>query len=120
MSPSEQREHTRYSKKLAVDVHVVVMPRTQSQEGFEARGRTIDIGRGGVLMKLDKEVPEGVQVRLRFWDVPPGVRIWPLMKSGTIVRVEPGEAETQQNTIGAGSLLAIEFAEPFEELEVPA
>jgi hypothetical protein len=120
MSSSEQREHTRYPKKLAVDVHVVVMPRSQSQEGFEAQGRTIDIGRGGVLMKLDKEVPEGVQVRLRFWELPPGVRLWPLMMSGTIVRLEPGEGETRRNMIGAGSLLAIEFTEPFDELEVPA
>jgi len=120
MSSSEQREHTRYPKKLSVDVHVVVMPRSQAQEGFEAQGRTIDIGRGGVLMKLDKAVPEGVQVRLRFWELPPGVRLWPLMMSGTIVRLEPGDGEMQQNTISAGSLLAIEFTEPFEDLEVPA
>jgi hypothetical protein len=120
MSASEQREHARYPKKLAVDVHVMVMPRSQAQEGFEAHGRTIDIGRGGVLMKLDKEVPEGVQVRLRFWELPPGVRLWPLMMSGTIVRLEPGEGSSSEHMIGAGSLLAIEFTEPFEDIEVPA
>jgi hypothetical protein len=119
MSSTEQREHTRYPKKLAVDVHVMVMPRTQSQEGFEARGRTIDIGRGGVLLRLDKEVPEGVQVRLRFWELPAGVRLWPLMKSGTIVRLEPGDGPAGENMIGAGSLIAIEFTEPFEQLDVP-
>jgi hypothetical protein len=119
MSASEQRRHARYPEKLAVDVHVVVMPRTQSQEGFEAQGRTLDIGRGGVLMRLDKDVPDGVQVRLRFWELPPGVRLWPLMMSGTIVRLQPGDGPVGKNTIGAGSLLAIEFIEPFEELEVP-
>ncbi len=119
MGSSEQREHARYPKKLSVDVHVLVMPSSQAQEGFEAQGRTIDIGRGGVLMRLDKEVPEGVQVRLRFWDLPPGVRLWPLMMSGTIVRLEPGADAATDNMIGAGSLLAIEFAEPFQDFEVP-
>ena len=119
MGSSEQREHARYPKKLSVEVHVLVLPASQAQEGFEAQGRTIDIGRGGVLMRLDKEVPEGVQVRLRFWELPPGVRLWPLMMSGTIVRLEPGEGPAGDNMIGAGSLLAIEFAEALQELEVP-
>ena len=120
MSSSEQREHTRFPKKLSVDVHVFVLPASQTQAGYEAHGRTIDIGRGGVLMRLDKEVPEGVQVRLRFWELPPGVRLWPLMVSGTLIRLEPGEDPTRDNMIGAGSLLAIEFSEPLKELEVPA
>ncbi len=119
MSSNEQREHDRYPKKLSVDVHVFVLPAAQSQAGYEAHGRTIDIGRGGVLMRLDKEVPEGVQVRLRFWELPAGVKLWPLMISGTLVRLEPGEGETSDNKIGAGSLLAIEFTEPLKELEVP-
>lgn len=119
MSSSEQREHARFPKKLSVDVHVLIMPASQTQSGFEARGRTIDIGRGGVLMRLDKEVPEGVQVRLRFWELPAGVRLWPLMMSGTIVRLEPGEGPASENMIGAGSLLAIEFTEPFQDMEVP-
>lgn len=119
VSAGEQREHARYPKKLAVDVHVMVMPRSQAQAGFEARGKTIDIGRGGVLLRLDKEVPEGVHVRLRFWELPPGVKLWPLMKSGTIVRLEPGDGPAGENMINAGSLLAIEFTEPFEKLEVP-
>jgi hypothetical protein len=120
MSSSEQRQHTRFPKKLSVDVHVMVLPASQSQEGFEAQGRTIDIGRGGVLMRLDRPVREGVQVRLRFWELPPDVRLWPLMMSGTIVRLEPGEDPTGNNMIGAGSLLAIEFTEPFKELDVPS
>ena len=120
MGSSENREHQRYPKKLAVDVHVFVLPATQAQSGYEAQGRTLDIGRGGVLMRLDKEVPEGVKVRLRFWELPPGVRLWPLMMSGTILRLEPGEDPTTDNMIGAGSLLAIEFTEPLQELEVPA
>ena len=119
MGSSEQREHARYPKKLSVDVHVHVMPTSQSNEGFEAQGRTINIGAGGVLMRLDKEVPDGVQVRLRFWELPPGVRLWPLMLSGTIVRLEPGEGPASDKMIGAGSLLAIEFVEPFKEIEVP-
>ena len=119
MSSSDQREHARYPKKLAVDVHVFVLPASRQNAGYETQGRTINIGRGGVLMVLDKEVPEGVQVRLRFWDLPPGVRLWPLMISGTIVRLEPGENPAEENMIGAGSVLAIEFAEPFKELEVP-
>ena len=119
MSSSEQREHTRFPKKLSVDVHVFVLPASQAQAGYEAHGRTIDIGRGGVLMRLDKEVPEGVQVRLRFWEVPAGVRLWPLMVSGTLIRLEPGEGIANDNMIGAGSLLAIEFTEPLKELEVP-
>ena len=119
MSSSEQREHTRFPKKLSVDVHVFVLPVSQTQAGYEAHGRTIDIGRGGVLMRLDKEVPEGVKVRLRFWELPPGVRLWPLMVSGTLIRLEPGEDPTQDKMIGAGSLLAIEFTEPLKELEVP-
>ena len=119
MSSNEQREHDRYPKKLSVDVHVFVLPAAQSQAGYEAHGRTIDIGRGGVLMRLDKEVPEGVQVRLRFWELPAGVKLWPLMISGTLVRLEPGEGETSDNKIGAGSLLAIEFTEPLKELAVP-
>lgn len=119
MSSSEQREHQRYPKRLTVDVHVMVMPATQSQEGYEARGQTIDIGRGGVLLRLDREVHEGVHVRVRFWELPTGVKLWPLMKSGNIVRVEPGEDVADQNMIGAGSRLAIEFVEPLEELIVP-
>jgi len=119
MSSSEQREHDRYPENLSVDVHVFVLPAAPSQAGYEAHGRTIDIGRGGVLMRLDKEVPEGVKVRLRFWKLPPGVRLWPLMVSGTLLRLEPGEGPTSNNTIGAGSLLAIEFTEPLKELEVP-
>jgi len=119
MGSSEHREHKRYPKKLSVDVHVFVLPADQAQSGYEAQGRTIDIGRGGVLMRLDKEVPEGVKVRLRFWELPPGVRLWPLMVSGTILRLEPGEYPTHDNMIGAGSLLAIEFTEPLEEMEVP-
>ena len=120
MSSSEQREHTRFPKKLSVDVHVFVLPASQTQAGYEAHGRTIDIGRGGVLMRLDKEVSEGVKVRLRFWELPPGVRLWPLMLSGTLLRLEPGEDPTRDNMIGAGSLLAIEFTEPLKELDVPA
>ncbi|MCH7824200.1 MAG: PilZ domain-containing protein [Acidobacteria bacterium] len=119
MSSNEQREHDRYPEKLAVDVHVFVLPAAQSLAGYEAHGRTIDIGRGGVLMRLDKEVTEGVKVRLRFWELPAGVRLWPLMVSGTLVRLEPGEGLTSVNMIGAGSLLAIEFTEPLKELEVP-
>ena len=119
MSSSEQSEHDRYPEKLSVDVHVFVLPAAQSQAGYEAHGRTIDIGRGGVLMRLDKEVPEGVKVRLRFWELPPGVRLWPLMVSGTLVRLEPGEGPTSDNMIGAGSLLAIEFTESLKELDVP-
>ena len=124
MSSSEKREHRRYPKKLTVDVHVLVMPATQSQEGYEARGQTIDIGRGGVLLRLDKSVVEGVKVRIRFWELPPDVKIWPLMKSGRIVRVEPGEAEADEaeaagHMISAGSRLASEFMEPLEELTVP-
>jgi len=118
MSSSEQREHTRYPKKLAVDVHVMVMPASQSQAGYEARGQTIDIGRGGVLLRLDKEVVEGVHVRVRFWELPPDVKLWPLMKSGNIVRLEHGDA-AGENMIGAGSRLAIEFVEPLEQLDVP-
>jgi hypothetical protein len=119
MGSSEQREHARYPKKLSVDVQVLVMPSSQAHEGFEAQGRTMDIGRGGVLMRLDKEVRDGVHVRLRFWELPPGVRLWPLLISGTIVRLEPGEGPAADNMIGAGSLLAIEFTEPLKELEVP-
>lgn len=119
MSSNEQREHDRYPEKLAVDVHVFVLPAAQSLAGYEAHGRTIDIGRGGVLMRLDKEVTEGVKVRLRFWELPAGVRLWPLMVSGTLVRLEPGEGPTSVNMISAGSLLAIEFTEPLKELEVP-
>ena len=47
MASSDQREHTRYPKKLAVEVHVFVLPASQTQAGYEAHGRTIDIGRGG-------------------------------------------------------------------------
>lgn len=119
MSSSEQREHDRYPEKLSVEVHVFVLPAAQSQAGYEAHGRTIDIGRGGVLMRLDKEVPEGVKVRLRFWELPTGVRLWPLMVSGTLVRLEPGEGPTSDNMIGAGSLLAIEFTESLKDLDVP-
>ncbi len=119
MTLSEQREHARYPKKLAVDVHVFVLPATQSQAGYEAHGKTIDIGRGGVLMRLDKEVSEGVKVRLRFWELPAGVKLWPLMVSGTLIRLEPGDAPATDNMIGAGSLLAIEFTEPLKDLEVP-
>ncbi len=119
MSSSEQREHDRYPENLSVDVHVFVLPAAPSQAGYEAHGRTIDIGRGGVLMRLDKEVPEGVKVRLRFWELPTGVKLWPLMVSGTLVRLEPGDVPATDNMIGAGSLLAIEFTEPLKELEVP-
>ncbi len=119
MSSNEQREHDRYPKKLSVEVHVFVLPVAESQAGYEAHGRTINIGRGGVLMRLDKEVAEGVKVRLRFWELPAGVRLWPLMVSGTLVRLEPDEGPTSDNMIGAGSLLAIEFTEPLKELDVP-
>ena len=119
MSSSEQRQHERYPKRLAVDVHVFVLPASPADAGYEAQGRTIDIGRGGVLMRVDKEVHEGLLVRLRFWDLPPGVRLWPLMVSGTILRLEPGDDPSDRGLIGAGSLLAIEFNEPLKELEVP-
>ena len=71
--------------------------------------------------RLDRlhTVSHSLQVRLRFWELPPGVRLWPLMMSGTIVRLEPGEGPAEDQTIGAGSLLAIEFVEPFKEIEVP-
>ena len=114
----EQRKHPRFPKKLAVDVHVFVLPASNADAGYEAKGRTIDIGRGGVLMRLDKEVLEGVQVRLRFWELPPGVRLWPLMNSGTIRRMEAGE-DSSEGMIGVGSLLAIEFTEPLKQLDVP-
>jgi hypothetical protein len=117
---TEQREHARYPKKLAVDVHVFILPASPAQAGYEAGGRTLNIGRGGVLMKLDREVTEGVQVRLRFWELPAGVRLWPLMISGSIVRLEPGDGPAFEDMISAGSLLAIEFTEPLKELEVPA
>lgn len=114
----EQREHPRFPKKLAVDVHVFVLPASKADAGCEANGRTIDIGRGGVLMRLDREVLEGVQVRLRFSELPPGVRLWPMMTSGKIRRMEAGEG-TSEGMIGAGSLLAIEFTEPLKQLDVP-
>lgn len=119
MSSSDQRQHARYPKRLSVDVHVFVLPESPQTAGYEAQGRTIDIGRGGVLMVLDKAVREGVRVRLRFWDLPAGVELWPLMISGSILRMEPGEDPEQDNMIGAGSVLAIEFTEPLKELEVP-
>ncbi len=117
---TEQREHDRYPEKLSVDVHVFVLPASQTQEGYEAYGKTLNIGRGGVLMRLDKEVREGEQVRLRFWELPDGVRLWPLMVSGTLLRWEPGEGPADDHMIGPGSLLAIEFSEPLKELDVPA
>ena len=119
MSSNEQREHRRYPKKLSVDVHVMVMPAAPSEEGYEARGQTIDIGRGGVLLRLDREVHDGVHVRVRFWELPSDVKLWPLMKSGNIVRLERAGGDAGDNMIGAGSLLAIEFVEPLEELVVP-
>ncbi|MFQ5744053.1 MAG: PilZ domain-containing protein [Acidobacteriota bacterium] len=119
MNPDEQRQHPRFPKKLAVDVHVFILPASPSDTGYEAQGRTLDIGRGGVLMRLDREVREGVKVRLRFWKLPPGVRLWPLMISGTILRLKPGDLPVDEGTIGAGSLLAIAFSEPLRELDVP-
>ncbi len=116
---TEQREHTRYPEKLAVDVHVMILPESQAQQGYETHGRTLNIGRGGVLMRLDREAPEGVHVRLRFWELPAGVRLWPLLMSGTLVRLEPGDGPLEDDMICAGSLLAIEFSEPLKELEVP-
>ena len=59
MSSNDQREHARYPKHLSVDVHVFVLPASTQNAGYEAQGRTIDIGRGGVLMVLDKAVPVG-------------------------------------------------------------
>lgn len=115
----EKREHQRFPKKLSVDVHVFILPASPTDPGYEAKGRTIDIGRGGVLLRLDKEVREGLKVRLRFWDMPVGVRLWPMTISGTILRMERGELPSQEGTIGAGSLLAIEFTEPLTELDVP-
>ena len=115
----EKREHQRFPKKLSVEVHVFILPAGPADPGYEAKGRTIDIGRGGVLLRLDKEVREGLQVRLRFWEMPAGVRLWPMMVSGTILRMEQGELPSQEGTIGAGSLLAIEFTEPLTELDVP-
>ena len=117
---TEQREHARFPETLQVDVHVFILPVSQDQAGYEAQGRTLNIGRGGVLMRLDREVPEGVQVRLRFWELPQGVRLWPLMISGSILRLEPGDGPAFEDMISAGSLLAIEFSEPLKELEVPA
>ena len=116
---TEQREHARYPEKLQVDVNVFVLPASQTQAGYEAHGKTLNIGRGGVLMRLDREVSEGVQVRLRFWELPAGVRLWPLMISGHIVRLQPGDGPIFEDMISAGSLLAIEFSEPLKELEVP-
>lgn len=115
----DKREHERFPKKLSVEVHVFILPSTPADPGYEAKGRTIDIGRGGVLLRLDKEVREGLKVRLRFWDMPAGVRLWPMMVSGKILRLERGELPSQEGTIGAGSLLAIEFTEPLTELDVP-
>ena len=115
----DKREHERFPKKLSVEVHVFILPSTPADPGYEAKGRTIDIGRGGVLLRLDKEVREGLKVRLRFWDIPAGVRLWPMMVSGKILRLERGELPSQEGTIGAGSLLAIEFTEPLTELDVP-
>ena len=119
MSSTEQRQHERYPKRLSVDVHVFVLPASTTDSGYEAQGRTIDIGKGGLLLRLDKEVHEGVKVRLRFWDLPAGVKVWPLMVSGTILRLEPGEDPSHTGLIGAGSQLAIEFTEALKELEVP-
>jgi len=114
-----KREHERFPKKLSVEVHVFILPANPADPGYEAKGRTIDIGRGGVLMRLDKEVREGLKVRLRFWEMPAGVRLWPMSISGTILRLKQGELPSQEGTIGAGSLLAIEFTEPLTELDVP-
>lgn len=119
METNDQRRHPRFPKKLSVDVHVFVLPLSQADPGFEAKGRTLDIGRGGVKLRLDKAVREGGQVRLRFWELPPGVRLWPLMVSGTILRLEPGGEATDEGMIGAGALMAVEFTEPLKELEVP-
>ncbi len=115
----DKREHERFPKKLSVEVHVFILPANPADPGYEAKGRTIDIGRGGVLLRLDKEVREGLKVRLRFWEMPAGVRLWPMMISGTILRLKRGELPSQEGTIGAGSLLAIEFTEPLTELDVP-
>jgi len=119
MVTNDQRQHPRFPRKLSVDVHVFVLPASETDPGFEAKGRTLDIGRGGVKLRLDKAVPEGGQVRLRFWELPPGVRLWPLMISGTILRLEGGEASLDEARIGAGTLMVVEFTEPLKELEVP-
>jgi len=115
----EKREHQRFPKKLSVEVHVFILPATPADPGYEAKGRTIDIGRGGVLLRLDKEVRDGLKVRLRFWDMPAGVRLWPMMISGKILRMAQGELPSKEGSIGVGSLLAIEFTEPLTELDVP-
>ena len=121
MSSSEQREHTRFPKKLSVDVHVFVLPASQTQAGYEAHGqdhrhrarRRFDASRqGGARGSPRYDCASGSSL--------PGVRLWPLMVSGTLIRLEPGEDATRDNMIGAGSLLAIEFTEPLKELEVPA
>lgn len=119
MVTNDQRQHPRFPKKLSVDVHVFVLPLSEADPGFEAKGRTLDIGRGGVKLRLDKAVREGGKVRLRFWELPPGVRLWPLMVSGTILRLERGREPTDEGMISAGTLMAVEFTEPLRELEVP-
>lgn len=119
METNDQRQHRRFPRKLSVDVHVFVLPHSQADPGFEAKGRTLDIGRGGVKLRLDKAVHAGGQVRLRFWELPPGVRLWPLMISGTILRMEGDAEPADLGMIGAGTLITVEFTEPLKELEIP-
>lgn len=115
----DQRRHPRYLKRLAVDVHVMVLPEPPTASTYEAGGRTVDIGRGGLLVRLDRDVRPGQKVRLRFSGLPGNVRVWPMVISGTIVRLEPAGESEEVEVIPAGSLMAVEFAEPLEELEVP-
>lgn len=115
---AEQRRHARYPERLSVDVHLHVVPGATVQDSYELGGRTVNIGRGGVLVRLDEELKEGLRVRVRFSRVPDGVRLWPLVTSGTVVRLEPADIPAITDETYLREFVAIQFSEPLEELDL--
>lgn len=115
----DQRRHSRYPERLSVEVHVHVVPIAAAQDSYEVEGRTVNIGRGGVLVGVGERLEEGMRVKLRFSRVPEGVRLWPMVTSGTVVRLEPAELAALTDESVHAHVAAVEFSEPLEELDVP-
>ncbi len=88
--PRERRVHPRVQVALPVELDV-------DDYGPTAKGSTVDLSRGGVLMTVDLHVEVGARCTVRF---PMAGVDGPEVKSGRVVRSGP---------VGSGFLVALQF-----------
>ena len=83
--------------KVRLPLEVTVTCRTQGRVRIQLQGRTRDISRGGLLLRLGQVVPPGTALELTLH-----TPAWPVTVGATVMWVAPPERRTPGGPVGHG------------------